>query len=179
MEFRRDTVRYTENGETMKVNLNDMDETYFDDIVANETDEGDEINIIEVIPYDEGGDDDFFRKYQPTKEMHFIQERYEEILTKNQLEKLERLIEVIENNEVDINDLFHQVTNKMIIENVGRVLFPDKENYYVQPMTRKLLKSMRKRMEKALKDEGFKDKKLHSDFRKLKNHSMADNWKYS
>jgi hypothetical protein len=103
-------------------------------------------------------------------EFEFIKGNYRDVLTKNQLLCFEYIINTIEKDGIVIDDLFHKVyQGKLNVEEIGKILFPDKDNNYRQPAVRKMLKSMRQRMDKQLKKAEIQDERkvVRSDYRPL------------
>lgn len=111
-------------------------------------------------------------------EFDFMKDNYKKVLTANQLSCFNQILSAIENNEVVVDDLFHKVyRGKLNVEAIGKLLFPDKENNYRQPAVRKMINSMRKRMDKVLEKEGIKDelKVIRSDYRPLPEQPEKEN----
>src|SRR5699024_6641604 len=113
---------------------------------------------------------------QPTKEFAFIKNNYENVLTKNQLEKVGELLQALRTGKIEIDELLHPVTSELSQVELGKVWFKGKENNYVQPQVKNLLDSMQSRMRKAIKLQNFaEDKEIESTYRTLKSHSAAEN----
>lgn len=182
MEIKKDSKRFVENGIEHKVNLNDAEVFSYEDISTYEDEEGEIMDIHDALGEEEKGykkveQDEDYDIYQPTKELKFIKENYKKVFTKNQLEKFKMLLEKIEKGKINIDDLFHPVTDKLILRRLGGVWYPGQSNGYMQRQVTSMLDSMRSRMAKAMLEAGFKDedKVLKGTYRKLRNHSAKDN----
>lgn len=188
MEQRKASRRFMINGVSHKVNLNDLDEVRHDDIDTPKDSDGNQMNVDDLIGKEDEGyskvdDTTRIKGYDPTKEMAYIMGNLERVLTKNQYEKFMMLTDLIDKGKVDINDLFHDVTDSLIYVELGKVWFPDRKNNHVQPAVRSLLEGMRKRMRAAIELQGYVDDKgrkgLQSSYRRLEGHEMEDNRLYN
>lgn len=185
MEMEKVSTRHVQNGFEQKVNLNDLDEVRYEDINTPMDADGNKMMADDLIggldeSYSDVDDDAIESTYEPTDEFKYILDNFRSVLTKNQVDKIETLIDAVNTGQVDINDLFHKVTGELIKEKLGRIWFPDRKNNYIQPAVDGLLNRIRSRMNAAIKLQGFsEDIKLKSDYRKLENHSLEDNRLYS
>ncbi len=157
---RNDVVRRMVDGETYFVKQNDLDVVSFEDLQLShrDDDEGNEdlTEVVETIA------DEQTHEYFAQKPMRFIQENYKNILSEQQLERFNLLAKAIDNKELEL--FKDQYQSQLNIEGIGKVLFPDKENNYRQPAVRSMLKSMHKKMEKALQKEGFNEVIIRSNY---------------
>lgn len=180
MEIEKGTIPHMINGVSTKINLNDLDVISYEDIDTPEDVDGNKMLVDDLI-----GQEDYkteqLDRYQSTKEFAYIQNNLKNVLTNNQVEKLEELFKAIRIKKTSVDKLLHPITNELIKAELGRIWFPGEPNNYVQSAVEDLLIRMKNRMEKAIKLQGFKNDvtTLKSDYRKLKNHSLVDNKLFS
>lgn len=162
------------NGRKYNV-IDNIDITSFNDITISVGNNGDEnLNFTEIAAGDKEE-----HHYGRTKEFDFIIKNFRDILTENQLEKFDRILDAVNNGEIEIDELFHNIReNELKIDTVGKILFPEKSNSYWQPSVRNMLKSMQKRMNKALKENGFNEVEIISDYIPFPALSKNENKKY-
>ncbi|WP_243357239.1 hypothetical protein [Bacillus litorisediminis] len=174
-----DVKRQMIDGKKVYIKQNDLEEIFDDDIkpptMQDNEDPGQRVRFDELIT-ENYTTHEFFK----TDEFTFIYLKYKDVLTKNQLEKLNTILRAVEDGEADINDLFRKGFHegKLNKEEIGKILFPDKENNYRQQAVTNLLNSMKKRMEKALEKEGFKNTVIRSDYEPFPKLSPEENKKY-
>lgn len=165
------------NGQTYYVKENDLDVVSFEDLKtpfkkSDDTNDDEPQDFTEILD-----SRDRVHTYYKTESQEFIVNNYRDVLTKNQNEKLNTLINAVKSGMVHVDTLFKDalVLNK---EAVGRILFTDKENNYRQPAVANLLNSMRKRMDKAKAKHGIKYQLIRSDYAKFPLLPAKDNKKY-
>ncbi|MEC1726942.1 hypothetical protein P9E34_19730 [Schinkia azotoformans] len=165
------------DGQTYYVKENDLDVVSFEDLKtpfkkSDDTNDDEPQDFTEILDAR-----DRVHTYYKTESQEFIVNNYRDVLTKNQNEKLDTLINAVKSGMVHIDTLFKDalVLNK---EAVGRILFTDKENNYRQPAVTNLLNSMRKRMDKAKAKHGIKYQLIRSDYAKFPLLPAKDNKKY-
>jgi hypothetical protein len=174
----KDVKRVMVKGKTYFVKQNDIETVSFEDIElpqkASDSEDDDIVTFDEII-----NENYFTYDYSRQKEFNYILNNYREVLTENQLQRFDQLLNAIETGQINIDDLFHPIhKNKLNIEAVGKILFPDKDNSYRQPAVKNMLKSMKNRMDKELKKQGFIDKEIRSDYAPLPMLPASENKKY-
>ncbi|MBT2729437.1 hypothetical protein J7E63_21325 [Bacillus sp. ISL-75] len=149
-------------GKTYFVKLDDLEFISFEDMDAPQKDSNRDDEIITF--FDLTRKESELSTYGKQKVSEFIFNKYKEVLTKDQLEKFQVILEAANNKKVNIDDLFHSVTGKVNVEALGKILYANKENNFIQPQVRNMLKSMKKRMEKEIEKQGFNQVEVRSDY---------------
>lgn len=173
----KNVKRLVKNGKVHYIK-NDIEVVSFEDIIPaqknDSTGEDAEISFYELM------------RNEPTKHTYgkqevskYVFENYKDIMTKDQLQKFNSILRAVDVGEVNIDELFHSVIdNKLKLEAIGEILYPDKANNYLQPAVRNMLKSMRSRMDKELARRGFKDIELRSNYAPFPNLPASENRRY-
>jgi hypothetical protein len=165
------------DGKTYYVKLNDTEFVSFEDMNApqkkDNQDVGDSITFFDLIRKESE-----ISTHGKQKVGKHIFSHYKDVLTKDQLEKFQIILDAVNEKKVNIDELFHSVTGKLNVEELGKILYPDKDNNYIQPQVRNMLKSMRKRMDKELDKQGYEDIEIRSDYAPFPHLSAAENKNY-
>ncbi|WP_286231289.1 hypothetical protein [Neobacillus mesonae] len=174
MHQEKQVKRLTVDGETYYIKLNDLEFHSFEDIqpptTDGEKDNGETVSFFDIVREQERE-----HTYSRTDETNFLLSKYKDIMTKDQLEKFETILAAVENKEVNIEELFHPVTGELIFEAIGKILYKDKLNNFIQPQVRNMIKSMKKRMSKELDRLGFNSVEVRSSYAPFPNLPSSDN----
>lgn len=169
--------RLVKNGKVHYIK-NEIEQVSFEDIIIpqknDSTGEDAEISFYDLMRNEPG-------KYSYGKQevSKFVFDNYKDIMTQDQLYKFNAILKAVEFGEVNIDELFHSIIdNKLKLEAIGEILYPDKGNNYWQPAVRNMLKSMRSRMDKELASRGLTKVELRSDYAPFPNLSASENKKY-
>ncbi|KQL54066.1 hypothetical protein AN964_11535 [Heyndrickxia shackletonii] len=156
----KDVKRLMVKGKTYFVKQNDLEEISYEDIILSQSSDDDDTVSFEELISENYSTYDYGKK----KEYNYIINNYRDILTDKQLERFDLLVNAVETGQFEIDHLFHPIhKNQFNIEAVGKILFPDQDNNYRQPAVRNMLKSMKSRVNKDLKKQGFEEIEIRSD----------------
>lgn len=157
---------------------NRLEEVFFDDIYVGAPDPDDdmeEINFLGVL--DSEIVDSSSHQYLRDETSDFILERYKEVMTANQLEKFQRLLDWCNQDGNSVSDLF-QRNNPIELSKteISKILYPDRETKGTMRNIEDMFSSMNSRMDKALLKAGIEKRKvpIRSDYA-VKELSFEDN----
>lgn len=124
---------------------NNQEEVFFSDTVCGKDSEDESIGLLDV--YDANAT----KEYHHTETSEYVFEKYKDILTKNQLEKLNQLIAWCNEDGNSVEDLFQKNNiNNFSKSVISKVLFPDRKTTSTMKDIDNLFKSMRNRVNKAM-----------------------------
>lgn len=174
---RQNVDRITIEGEQFLVK-HQQEEVYFDDIITGiKTEDGENVTILDIIGAEqfEGNRS----KYAYNREGQYIVDNYKNVLTANQQEKFQKILDWCEQDGNTVNDLFHKNNPSEFNKSaLSKILYPDRKPSSTTKDIDTFLQSMNSRMRKALAKAGIEDTRVavRSDYRPLKHASEEDNY---
>lgn len=160
------------NGELYYVK-NKQEEVFFEDIFVGQDDEGEQIHFLDIVSHEDVYGSSFSEEdliFTPKK---FIEENLEEVLTKNQFEKYQLLLEYVK--EHGIESILNKHTGKIIKSRVQKIIYPDKVFKNNVERVDSLVKIMNQRMERALDKAGIDYVSLDEEISKHQDNSDNKN----